>query len=246
MRLARGSVTGMLCLYTLIGCGADAADDPVQEGRIIAQPMSWLGASWLERASRPSEENTDVLLDLLELKPGQNVCDIGVGSGYHAIPISKAVEPGTVFGIDIQPQMLDLLATAAKTHRRDNLQGILGQVDDVQLPDHTCDRMLVVDAYHEFSHPKEMLASMHSALKPDGRLYIVEFRAEDPSVPIKPEHKMTKEQVVEEVQGAEAGLRLVGQDDRLPWQHVLVFERAQGPSPTVRAKKWRGPQAKGS
>ena len=233
---------GACAIGALAGCGAVAADAPVHEGRIVAQPMSWMGAAWLNRDTRQQEENTRVLFDLLSLKSGQNVCDIGVGSGYHAIPMAKAVAPGTVYGVDIQPEMLDLLATAAKRARRSNVKGVLGQVDDTQLPPETCDRMLVVDAYHEFSHPVEMLASMRKALKPDGRLYIVEFRAEDPSVPIKPEHKMTKEQVTLEVARAEVGLKLVGQDDRLPWQHVLVFQRADGPEPEIDITPWNPPQ----
>ncbi len=194
------------------------------QGREIAQTMHYLGADWLTRESRDREEDCVTLLKVLKLRPGQVVCDMGCGNGFYALRIAKQVEPaGRVFCVDIQPEMLTLLRERAREAKVENVRPILGSVVDPQLPPESCDLILCVDVYHEFSHPVHMLAALRKALKPRGRLVLVEFRLEDPAVPIKLEHKMSKAQVLKELEPN--GFRLVEQFDGLPWQHVLWFEK---------------------
>jgi SAM-dependent methyltransferase len=192
-------------------------------GREIAAFMTHGGIPWLERDSREAEERTSALLDALGLRPGMCVADIGAGSGRLTVPIARRIAPGTAFGTDIQPEMLRFLEARARTEGLGNLKGILGDEDDTMRPAGQVDLVLLVDAYHEFAYPWEMMRSIVRALRPGGRVALVEFRAEDPAVPIKALHKMTEAQARRELEAA--GLRWVRTDPRLPWQHLLWFEK---------------------
>jgi len=197
-------------------------------GREISAVMGWQGAAWLERAEREQEERTDLLLAALELTPGLHVADIGAGTGYLARRIAAAVAPaGLVHAVDVQPQMVRLLEQRAAAEGLGNLRPSLGREDDVALPPAVIDLAIMVDVYHELAYPHEVLASILRALKPDGRVVFVEYRAEDPQVPIKALHKMSEAQIRREAEAQ--GLvweRTVG---TLPWQHLVVFrKRAPG------------------
>lgn len=194
------------------------------KGRQIAQTMHYLGASWLTREERQREEGTDQLLNALKVKPGQTVCDMGCGNGFYSLDLARMVgEKGKVLAVDIQPEMLRLLAQRSKQAGLNNIEPVLGTLIDPKLPAGKVDLILCVDVYHEFSHPEQMLQAMRKALAPGGRLVLVEFRLEDPDVPIKLLHKMSKEQILKEL--PPNGYRLAEQYDELPWQHVLYFER---------------------
>ena len=191
-------------------------------GREIARTMHWQGASWLLRKTREREESAKEMLRELRLEPGMTVCDLGCGNGYHTLEMAKSVGPtGTVIGVDIQPEMLEMLKERADEAGLSNVVRVLGEFHDPKLASNSCDMVLIVDAYHEFSFPELMLRAVHRALKPDGVVVLVEFRAEDPKVPIKPEHKMSKAQVAKEL-GAN-GFALVREYDELPWQHLLFY-----------------------
>ncbi|MEZ0276838.1 MAG: class I SAM-dependent methyltransferase, partial [Roseimicrobium sp.] len=169
-------------------------------GRNVAQTMHYTGAAWLIRTKRDREEAATLMRAKLELKPGMMVCDLGCGNGYHTFPMAKEVAPaGKVYGVEIQEPYLKMLEEAAKKQEVSNFVPVLGLLHDPKLPDNTFDLILLVDVYHEFSHPVEMLAAMRKSLKPDGKLVLVEFRGEDESVPIKPEHKMSKAQINKEL-----------------------------------------------
>jgi cyclopropane fatty-acyl-phospholipid synthase-like methyltransferase len=194
------------------------------KGREIAQTMHYLGAPWLTRESRDREEDCHTLLRALDLKPGMTVCDMGCGNGFYTLRVAQKVAPeGRVLAVEIQPEMLTLLRERASQAKINNIKPILGTLIDPQLEPGSCDMILCVDVYHEFSHPEHMLRAMRKALKPKGRLVLVEFRMEDPKVPIKTEHKMSKEQILKEL--PPNGFKLVEQFDKLPWQHVMFFER---------------------
>jgi SAM-dependent methyltransferase len=208
---------------------AAAADEKIPpplkfyKGREIAQTMHYLGAPWLVRESRDREEDCKTMLKALKIKPGQVVCDMGCGNGFYSMKLAKLVGPsGKVLAVDIQPEMLHLLKERAKEAELANVQLILGTTVDPKLPPAGVDLILCVDVYHEFSNPEEMLAAMRKSLKPGGKLVLAEFRAEDPNVPIKPLHKMSRDQVLKEL--PPNGFKLVEQFERLPWQHLLFFE----------------------
>jgi len=192
-------------------------------GREIAKVMGHPAIGWLERTEREQEEAPSRAIAAIELAPDAVIADIGAGSGYYSFRISPKVPRGKVVAIDIQPEMLDFLRKKSAELKITNVEPHLGQIDDLQLPAGSLDAALMVDAYHEFSHPREMLASLHHALKPGGRIFLLEFRGEDPNVPIKPLHKMTEAQARMEFEGA--GFRFAGNLKPLPWQHLLVFER---------------------
>jgi ubiquinone/menaquinone biosynthesis C-methylase UbiE len=192
-------------------------------GREIAQTMHYRGAPWLTRDSREQEERCSLLLTALGVKPGMTVCDMGCGNGYYTLQLAKMVGPkGRVLAVDIQPQMLELLMQRAAEAELENIEPILGQLHDPNLPAGQVDLILLVDVYHEFSHPQHMLAAMRKALAPDGVLVLTEYRAEDPNVPIKPLHKMSKRQIMKEF--VPNGFKLVKEFDRLPWQHMMFFQ----------------------
>lgn len=199
---------------------------PITEymGREVAQYMHFSGAWWLIRKSREQEEAGATMLKNLGVEPGMTVCDLGCGNGYHTIPMAKIVgEKGKVYGVDIQPEMLRLLEAKAKEEKVKNIEVIHNTPDDPRLPAGKVDIVLLVDVYHEFSRPEEMLAGIRNSLSPKGRLVLVEFRAEDPKVLIRPEHKMTKVQVKKELTAN--GFKLVKEFDELPSQHMLFFGR---------------------
>ncbi len=205
---------------------AEQAPPPLREykGRRIAQTMSYLGAPWLIRASREKEERCSLMLTNLGIKPGMTVCDMGCGNGFYTLEMAKMVGPrGKVLAVDIQKEMLELLQERAKEAEISNIVPVLGKIHDPRLPAGEVDLILLVDVYHEFSHPEHMLAAMRKSLSPDGVIVLVEFRAEDPNVPIKPLHKMSKAQIMKEV--PPNGYKLVKEFDKLPWQHMMFFGR---------------------
>jgi len=202
---------------------------PVYMGREIAQTMHYTGAPWLVRESRQREEDCRLLLEALNIQPGQSVCDMGAGNGFYTLELARLVGPeGVVYAVDIQPQMLRLLARRAAEEGLTNIKLLLGTPIDPRLPKGELDAVLCVDVYHEFSHPDAMLSTICASLKPDGRLVLAEFRGEDPAVPIKPLHKMTKAQVKAELEPH--GLEVKREFDRLPWQHLLFFGRPAPPA----------------
>jgi len=197
-------------------------------GREIAKVMGHLGATWLERPSREKEERTSLLMDMLGIEEDSDVADIGAGTGYFTFPIARRAGNGTVYAVDIQPEMLEFIEARKRTEKIENVIGVLGGITDTRLPEESIDIAFAVDAYHEFSNPWEMLQSIRTALRPGGRLILVEFRLEDPDVPIKLLHKMSERQARREVEAA--GFTWVRTGSELPRQHVLVFEKP-GPDP---------------
>ena len=193
-------------------------------GREIAQVMGWQGAAWLEREEREREERTDLLLPELALKPGMVVADIGAGTGYIARRMAALVGPmGVVYAVDVQPEMIRMLQALAAKAGLAQVKPVLGAVDDVRLAAASVDLAIMVDVYHELEFPREVLASIVRALKPGGRVVFVEYRAEDPRVPIKALHKMSEAQV-----RREAGVLALNWErtaSGLPWQHVVVFRK---------------------
>jgi ubiquinone/menaquinone biosynthesis C-methylase UbiE len=192
-------------------------------GREISQVMGHRGAGWLERPTREREERTDLLLEGLSLEPDDVAADIGAGTGYFSLSIARQVPQGRVLAVDIQPEMLDMLSARANKRGLDNIEPILGAVDDPRLPENQVDLVLLVDAYHEFSHPREMMQGIVQGLKPGGRVVLVEYRAEDPKVPIKPLHKMTQAQAIKEMKAV--GLEWIETKNFLPQQHFMVFQK---------------------
>ena len=192
-------------------------------GRQIAQVMSHFGIDWLEREEREMEENTSQLLKNLAVKPGMVVADIGAGSGYHSALLSKMVGNGKVYAVDIEPEMIAYLNERIKQEKLSRIVPVLSTEKNVALPENSVDIILLVDVYHEFSFPYEMALSMRSALKPGGKLVLVEFRTEDPTVPIKTIHKMSEKQSVKELKAA--GFIFEQNISTLPWQHCMVFTK---------------------
>lgn len=195
-------------------------------GREIAKVMGHQAAGWLERRTREEEERTDLLLNALELKPGNVVADVGAGSGYFSWRMAQKVGPtGKIFANDIQPEMLELLMAQMQRRGVEKVvEPVLGTVQDPKLPANSTDLILLVDVYHELDFPFEMTRAMISALKPGGRLVLVEYRGEDPNVAIKRLHKMTAEQVKKEM--AVHRLKFDQKIDVLPQQHILIFRKA--------------------
>jgi ubiquinone/menaquinone biosynthesis C-methylase UbiE len=205
---------------------ANRPPPPLEEymGRRIAQTMHYSGAEWLTRDNREQEERCSLLLTNLGVRRAITICDMGCGNGFYTVQLAKMTGPeGRVYAVDIQPEMLRLLKRRADEQRVRNITPVLGTLTDPKLPKVKMDLILLVDVYHEFSHPEQMLAAMRDALAPDGVCALVEFRAEDENVPIKPEHKMTREQIMKEWPAN--GFKLVKEFDGLPWQHLLFFAR---------------------
>lgn len=193
-------------------------------GREIAHVMGHQAADWLERPEREQEERPDLLLPALKLQPGDAVADIGCGSGYHTRRLARIVGTnGVVHAVDIQPEMLQLLTNRLAAEKIFNVRPVLGTITDPRLPPAAVDLILMVDVYHEFDHPYEMVAALCRALKPGGRMVFVEFRGEDPSVPIKRLHKMTEAQVRKEM--TVHPLEWVETIRALPQQHIIVFRK---------------------
>ena len=191
-------------------------------GRRIAPVMGWQGADWLERSEREQEESPDVAVRLLQIPQGASVADIGAGSGYITLLLSAAVGPtGRVFANDLQPQMIEILRRRLASQNVTNVTLVQGSVDDPNLPPASVDLALMVDVYHELSRPQAMLQKLRSALKPGGRLALLEYRKEDPAIPIKFEHKMSIQEAKAELEAE--GFKLSKVDESLPRQHILIF-----------------------
>jgi len=191
-------------------------------GRKYAGVMGFGGADWLVRPEREAEEHPDEALDAIGIAKGSVVADVGAGAGYMTWRMAERAGPsGKVYANDIEPRMLDLLRRNMQQRHLANVETVLGTVDDPKLPRAALDLILLVDVYHEFSEPQKMLRHMRESLKPDGRLVLLEYRGEDPQVPIRPEHKMTVAQVKAEVEPE--GFRLDKVLETLPRQHILIF-----------------------
>ena len=191
------------------------------KGREIAHVMGHLGADWLERPERQREERTDLLLKALDLKPTDVVADIGAGTGFFTFLMAPQVPKGRVLAVDIQPEMIAYLNEGKAKRNLPNVQPIQSTEADPKLSVNSINLAIMIDAYHEFSYPREMIQHVADALKPGGRIALVEYRAEDPSVPIKELHKMSVAQATKEMKAV--GLRLLKNDDRLPQQHIMFF-----------------------
>ncbi len=193
-------------------------------GRPIADVMSWQGADWLFRETRIDEEQPEAMLDALKIPPGATVADVGAGAGYHSIRLARRVGPGgTVLATDLQPKMIQMLKQNAQAAGVSNIKTLLCSSKNSMLPDGKVDLILMVDVYHECTDPETTLRGLRKALRPGGRLVLVEFRGEDPEVPIKPEHKMTLKQVRREVEPQ--GFGFVTSLEFLPWQHIIIFDK---------------------
>lgn len=193
-------------------------------GRVIAPVMGVGGAGWLERPEREREESTTTAVRALGLEAGQVVADVGAGSGYYTVRMARAVGPtGKVIATDIQPGMLDILRRRLEREKLSNVELVLGTADDPRLPENSLDLALMVDVYHELSAPQAFVRKLRAALKPSGRLVLLEFRKEDPNIPIRPEHKMSIAEVKAELEPEGFKLSTVLND--LPWQHILVLTK---------------------
>ena len=193
-------------------------------GREIAQVMGWQGAAWLEREEREKEERTDLLLRELPLKPGMVVADVGAGTGYIARRMASVVgAAGTVYAVDVQSEMIEMLKTLASKAKLTQIKPVLSTALDVKLPAASVDLAIMVDVYHELEFPREVMLSLVRAMKPGGRVVFVEYRAEDANVPIKALHKMSEAQVKREA--AVVGLAWERTASGLPWQHVVIFRK---------------------
>jgi len=220
------SVRGLLALFaamSLLAASQQTGVHPIS-GRRYAPVMGYQGADWLDRAERLTEEEPDLAVLALQIPKGAIVADVGAGSGYMTMLLSKAVGPaGKVYANDIQPEMIARLRQRLTKDKIANVEPVLGNVSDPRLPDGALDLVLMVDVYHELSEPQQMLRRIRQALKPSGRLVLLEYRKEDSAVPIKPEHKMSVAEAKLEVEAE--GYALAKVDGRLPRQHILIFTR---------------------
>ena len=190
-------------------------------GREIAYVMGFEGIGWLERSEREEEEDVSKLIKNMRIKPNDIVADIGAGSGYHTFKIAALTKNGFVYAVDIQPEMLMVIEETKETNKIKNIETILGTEKSIQLPSNSVDKILMVDVYHEFNFPAEIIVSIKRALKPNGELFLIEYRSEDSTVPIKAIHKMSEKQAVREMEAA--GFKLKKNITNLPWQHCMVF-----------------------
>ena len=219
---------GCLALALTGGLAAQSAGVHPISGRRYAPVMGYQGAPWLERSEREEEEAPDVALNAIKIPKGASVADIGAGSGYLTVRLAARVgATGRVFANDVQPQMLNMLARRLSNSRITNVTLIEGTLDDPKLPAASVDLVLMVDVYHELSQPQAMLRHLRESLKPGGRLVLLEYRKEDPTVPIKPEHKMSVAEAKMEVEAE--GFILQKVDEVLPRQHILIFTAKPGP-----------------
>ena len=231
MKQTTPPVRGLLSLVAFVALTVGlAAQTAVQtgvhpiSGRRFAPVMSAAGADWLDRAERIDEEDPDRAIAVLAISKGATVADIGAGSGYMTVKLAARVgATGTVYANDIQPEMLRLLGQRLMARRITNVMLVQGAVDDPKLPPSMIDLELLVDVYHEFSEPQVMLRHLRDSLKPDGRLVLLEYRKEDPAIPIRPEHKMSVADAKLEVEAE--GFMLSKVDESLPRQHILIFTK---------------------
>jgi ubiquinone/menaquinone biosynthesis C-methylase UbiE len=213
----------VVALAATVSVALAQATHPVS-GRRIANVMGHQGAAWLERPEREAEEAPSKAVKALDLRPGQVVADIGAGSGYYTMLLSQAVGPrGRVYATDIQPEMLALIKKKIDATSTSNVELVLGTPTESRLPDAALDVALMVDVYHELADAQAFLRSLRRALKPDGRLILIEFRKEDSRVPIREEHKMSIAEARTELQAE--GYRFDRVVGILPWQHILVFRQ---------------------
>ena len=230
----------LICLATLTTCNAQQESPPQREnspytfetpsrdgtgkyylGREISHVMGHLAADWLERPEREREENVSQAIANMGIQPDERIADIGAGSGYYTFRMAGKVPQGKVYAVDIQAEMLDLMRQRIEREGIDNVQLIRGRESSPQLEPNSVDLVTMVDVYHELSHPREMMENIVAALRPGGRFILLEYRAEEPTVPIKQLHKLSEEQAVKEM--ASVGLRLRENVDNLPWQHSMIF-----------------------
>jgi ubiquinone/menaquinone biosynthesis C-methylase UbiE len=203
--------------------GSDQGTGKFYMGREIAPVMGHRGANWLERPEREETELPSRVVRAMDLQPSDVVADLGAGTGYFTLRIAPEVPNGRVYAVDIQPEMLSIIREHMKKRELHNIKLVRGAPDDPKLPDSTLDAALMVDAYHEFSHPREMMVHLKEALKPGGKVYLVEYLAVVLTVPIKPLHKMTEQQAKKEMTAV--GLHWRRTMDVLPQQHLMVFQR---------------------
>jgi SAM-dependent methyltransferase len=226
-RQIRSFVLPCLLFAGVVAALAFQAEHPLT-GRRIAPVMGVGGADWLERNEREMEEHPDAALDAIGLKPGMVVGDVGAGTGYMTLRMAKRVGPsGKVYANDVQPEMLRRLRQNAAKEKLSNVETVLGTEADPKLPAGKLDLILLVDVYHEFSQPQKMLRKMREALKPDGRLVLLEYRKEDPNIPIRPEHKMSVQEVKTELEAE--GFHLDQVLETLPRQHILILGKTSEP-----------------
>ncbi|MEM9929035.1 MAG: class I SAM-dependent methyltransferase [Bacteroidota bacterium] len=192
-------------------------------GREISFVMGHLAAGWLERAEREREENVSQAIENMDIQPNEHIADIGAGSGYYTFRMASKVPQGKVYAVDLQPEMLAIMDEKITREGIKNVELVQGSETSPQLPENSVDLVIMVDVYHELSHPREMMQNIVSALKPGGRFVLLEYRMEDPQVPIKRLHKMSEKQAVKEMKAV--GLRLRENIGNLPWQHWMVFGR---------------------
>jgi len=197
----------------------------VYMGREISQVVSQHAIGWLERRDREGEERPSLVIEHLEVAPDAVIADIGAGSGYFSFLFAPLVPEGRVVATDIQQEMLDFIEARKKLRQVENIETVLGTIEDAALAPESIDVAVMVDAYHEFSHPYEMASSIVRGLKPGGKIVFIEYRGEDPSVPIKPLHKMTVKQLVREMEVV--GMEFVEVKDFLPIQHFVVFRKPE-------------------
>lgn len=193
------------------------------KGREIARVMGAAGADWLERSERQMEENTDLAIDSMKLAPGSVVADIGAGTGYYSFRIASQVPQSRIYAVELQQELIDYLTNKKNLTGAKNVEIIKGDTLKVNLPDNSVDLAFMVDVYHELAWPREILQSIGRCLKPEGRILLIEYRGEDPSVPIKPLHKMTMTQLSLEMKAN--GFILERQGEFLPIQHFAVFRK---------------------
>ena len=230
----KSCLPALLVLLAAVAHSQAAAPSPYQTGapsqdgigktyhhREIAQVMGFAGAGWLERPERQAEERPDLLLAALSLSKGMNIADIGAGSGYLSRRMAPLIAPGRLYAVDVQPEMIQMLEKLSAKPETVNVVPVLGSVDNVNLRSDSIDLAVMVDTYHELSQPHEIVQSLIAALKRGGRLVLVEYRGEDPQVPIKPLHKMTLAQIRLEMRQFPLTFALA--DERLPLQHIAVF-----------------------
>jgi len=192
-------------------------------GREISKVMGHLGAGWLERPERVQQERTDLLVEKLALKPTDHVVDLGAGSGYFSFRMAPLVPQGKIYAVDISPEMLAIVRAKMRKSNAENIETVLSTVTDLKLDKNSADCVLIVDAYHEFSHPLEMGKSIYDTLKPGGKLILIEYRMEDPGIPIKKLHKMSQKQAIKEISAV--GLKWEETSEALPQQHFMVFRK---------------------
>tara|TARA_B100000579_G_scaffold14646_1_gene10445 strand:- start:107 stop:802 length:696 start_codon:yes stop_codon:yes gene_type:complete len=193
----------------------------IYQGREISKVMGHLGASWLERSSRANEESPNLAVDLLDLKKDMIVADFGAGTGYFTSKLARKCS--IVYAVDIQQEMLDLNAKQMRNKNINNVKFILGFTDRTGLPKNSLDLVILVDVYHELENPLEIMNDIKSSLNQTGKVALIEYRKEDPTVPIKPLHKMSVEQVVKEM--SQVNLKLHSNIQELPRQHMLIFSK---------------------